>query len=425
MLSLLLKTLLHYEQSQLQVMNTPYVCTSCDLVHKKCISLPPKIMITRHHHPISHSYSLQQNQSENWECRICHDEVNTRFGSYYCSKSDCNYIAHVNCATHKEIWDGTIFLEDEESLLESMHLITDVIEEISNNGEDRAARVIKHAYHDHNLILSSGGEIKEDNNCDGCTGPISTPFYSCDNCKFFLYKNCAELPRIKRHPFHKHFLTLKNVVDYPLTCRVCFRPHHGFRYECLKKHSSFHIDIQCSLLSDTLKHPGHEHPLFLVHSYQGKCRGCLYKGFKILAYTCTKRCDFTLDIRCVTLPLTAWYKYDTHPLTLTYSDDSSPSQHYCDLCEKERHPNLWFYYCADCDNSLHINCAIGDYPLIKLGSQVIAVLHRHPLTFVKNIWNCPPCKKCGELCNGQTLECKDPECNSSFHGLCVGFIVNK
>ncbi|XVF84205.1 hypothetical protein PTKIN_Ptkin17bG0006800 [Pterospermum kingtungense] len=404
---------------------TPYVCTSCDLlVHKNCISLPSKIMITRHHHPISHSHSLQQNQCEIMEyyCRICHLEVNTRYGCYYCSIPDCNYIAHVNCATDEEIWDGTIFLEDEdednEPLLESMNLITDVIEDISNNGEDRVAIVIKHAFHDHNLILSFSGEMDDDTNCDGCMRPISPPFYSCDNCNFFLHKNCAELPGKKRHPFHKHLLTLTNFNNYHSTCLACYRFHHGFSYKCLKESCLFHIDIRCSLLSDILKHPSHEHTLFLVQNYRGKCSGCLGESYGFLAYRCTKRCDFTLDIRCATLPLTAWYKYDRHPLTLTYFDDSSPSQHYCDLCEKERDPNLWFYYCTDCDNSLHSNCAIGDFPFIKLGSKVRGSSHPHPLTFVKNIWNCPPCKVCGELCNGQTLECKEPECNLSVHSPC-------
>ncbi|XWS43231.1 hypothetical protein CRYUN_Cryun16bG0084700 [Craigia yunnanensis] len=303
---------------------TQYVCTTCDLlVHKNCISLPPNIMITRHDHVISHSHSLQSNQFENWECRICHNEVNTRYGSYYCSTSDCNYIAHVNCATDKEIWDGTIILDDKdkdkrskEAQHDSMNLVTNVIQEISC-GEDMVAIEIKHAYHDHNLILTFSGEIKDDNNCDGLA-------------------------------VSEKYTTIKGL----------------------------HID-------------------------------------------CMKRCDFTLDLGCVALPPTAWYKYDRHPLTLTYFDHSNPCQLYCDLCESERHLNHWFYYCAECDNSLHSNCAIGDFPFIKLGSEVETPCHPHPLIYVKNIWNCPRCKICGKLCDGQTLECKESECNLSVHRPCM------
>ncbi|KHG21159.1 tRNA 5-methylaminomethyl-2-thiouridine biosynthesis bifunctional MnmC [Gossypium arboreum] len=221
------------------------------------------------------------------------------------------------------------------------------------------------------------------------------------------------------HPFHKHLLTLSNsqhMFGYSC-CNACHRSYQGFSYRCYKGDCSFEIDIQCILLSDTLKHPSHEHSLFIVHSNEGMiCNACSVLRYPWhVAYRCMKRCDFILDVGCATLPLTAWYKYDRHPLTLTYSDDSEPSQHYCDLCEKERNPNRWFYYCADCDNSLHLNCAIGDLPYMKLGIRFNNYRHEHPLTVVKNIWNCPPCKVCGEICNGQALECKESECKFFVH----------
>ncbi|XWS43216.1 hypothetical protein CRYUN_Cryun16bG0083500 [Craigia yunnanensis] len=150
----------------------PYQCITCNLfVHKNCISLPRTIKITRHQHQLSHTYFLQQNQSENWECRICHKEVNTEYGSYYCSVSGCNYIAHANCATNKHIWDETVVLEDiaegsKGALHASMNMITNVIKEM-RTGEDVIATEIKHAYHDHNLRLALNGEVKDDNICDG------------------------------------------------------------------------------------------------------------------------------------------------------------------------------------------------------------------------------------------------------------------
>ncbi|MFQ6657144.1 hypothetical protein Gotur_026947 [Gossypium turneri] len=224
------------------------------------------------------------------------------------------------------------------------------------------------------------------------------------------------------HPFHKHLLTLlnsRNEYGYSW-CRACRRLYQGFSYRCYEGDCSFEIDIQCMLLSDTLKHPSHEHSLFLVHNEGTSCSAC-FKGLYSwdVAYRCLRRYDFSLDVRCATLPLTAWYKYDRHPLTLTYSDDSEPSQLYCDLCEKEREPNRWFYYCADCDNSLHLNCAIGDLSYMKLGNKLKVYRHKHPFTVVKNIWNCPPCKGCGEVCNGQALECKESECNFTVHLNCL------
>ncbi|MFQ6664119.1 hypothetical protein Gotur_031333 [Gossypium turneri] len=172
------------------------------------------------------------------------------------------------------------------------------------------------------------------------------------------------------------------------------------------------------MVASEIKHSYHDHNLRLTFSGKTKDDDRLYSWD--VAYRYMRRCDFRLDVGCATLPLTVWYKYDRHALTLTFCDDSEPSQHYCDLCEKEREPNDWFYYCADCDNSLHLNCAIGDLPYLKLGNKIKikATGHRHPLTVVKNIWNCPPCKVCGEVCNWQALECKESECNFIVHWGC-------
>ncbi|TYI35181.1 hypothetical protein ES332_A03G058600v1, partial [Gossypium tomentosum] len=377
---------------------TPYICAICDLlVHKNCISLPRNILITRHHHVISHSYSLPQQDEL---CRICYKEVDTRYGSYHCNASDCDYIVHVHCATDKAVWDGKSIPEgyDErsmEALDESINWITDVIEEMSF-GEITVAVEIKHAYHDHNLRLTFSGEMNNDGQCDGCMRTISTPFYSCEQCKFFLHKECAELPRNKRHPFHKHLLTLTNSNTVIFVCSACQSLHHGFNYKCDDGNcmSFFECDIP------------HEHSLFLVHNFSANCNACRRKSDPWnMAYRCTKHCEFTLDLECATLPLTAWYKYDRYPLTLTCFNDSDPSQHYCDLCEYERDQNDWFYYCTECDNSLHSKCALGDLPFLKIGSNIDKRLfHKHHFTIVKNIWDCPPCKFCGEVCNGQALQ---------------------
>ncbi|XP_052882356.1 uncharacterized protein LOC108475310 [Gossypium arboreum] len=410
--------------------HSPYHCDTCVLfVHKNCISLPRHIMITRHRHTISLWYSFRQNQIEDWMCKICYEEVDISYGHYRCPASRCCYIAHVRCATDKAIWDGRIMPKgyDERSgevRHEPLNLITDIVEQI-RIGELVVASEIKHSYHDHNLRLTFSGKTKDDDSqCDGCMRPISTPFYGCEQCKFFLHKDCAKLPKQMPHPFHKHLLTLSNThnEDGYSWCSACDRWYQGFQYQCCEGDCSFEIDIECMLLSETLKHPSHdEHSLFLVHNKQEtSCSACFKRlDSGDVAYRCMKRCDFSLDVGCATLPLTAWYKYDRHPLTLTYSDDSEPSQLYCDLCEKEREPNCWFYYCADCDNSLHLNCAIGDLPYMKLGNKFKYYRHKHPFTVVKNIWNGPPCKGCREVCNGQALECKESECNFTVHRDCL------
>ncbi|GLT32926.1 hypothetical protein SLA2020_075560 [Shorea laevis] len=81
----------------------PYVCTECDIaVHKDCISLPRNILITRHDHPISHIYYfLEEKEVKKRGCRICQNEINTKFGCYRCP--GCDYFVHVNCAMDEDI----------------------------------------------------------------------------------------------------------------------------------------------------------------------------------------------------------------------------------------------------------------------------------------------------------------------------------
>ncbi|EOY09677.1 Cysteine/Histidine-rich C1 domain family protein, putative [Theobroma cacao] len=400
---------------------TPYLCTKCNfIVHKNCISLPCTITIMRRHHPLSHSYSLTGNQFKKCECKICHKEVNTGYGSYYCTASDCNYVSHVNCATDKSIWDPKN--EDGRSEGEFMNLVTDVIQTICIRGDVIAAE-IKHGFHDDNLILTFSGEVKDDSNGDGCLRPISTPFYGCKQCcGFFLHRNCAELPTEKRHPSHKHLLALTKNEDL-VSCHACGHYHHGFSYKCKGRRCfGFQIDIQCSLLSDSFRHASHEHPLFLDHNCEGNCSACSKKiqgfyGNPSLGYKCMQGCKFILDFWCLTLPQIAWYKYNKHPFTLTYDGGSNTDQFYCDISEKERDPNQWFYYCNDSDNTVHPRCILGDLPFIKLGRTLKSFFHPRQLTFVKNIWNCPPCNVCKKLCNVQAIQCT--ECNILFHWECL------
>ncbi|OMO63085.1 Zinc finger, PHD-type [Corchorus capsularis] len=391
----------------------PFVCTTCDrLVHKNCISLPQKIKTRRHEHTISHKYFLPEMQFGKWECKICHDEVNTEYGSYCCSASGCNYIAHVKCATAGVNWEEAVEDQDER-LKEPLSLITDVIEEMTV-GEETIAIEIKHAYHEHSLIMTFVGDVEEDCVCNGCMRSISVPFYSCKECDFFLHRLCAELPREKEHTIHKHSLTLIKMNSYAC-CVACNRFHHGFRYKCKRVSCRFEIDIQCSLLSDSLMHPSHEHMLLLTDKYKGNCSQCNDKNR--LAYRCKERCGFALGFECVTLPLTTQFKYDKHPLSLTYYDGSDPSQLYCDSCEEERHRKDWFYHCEKCDNSVHPICVLGDLPFIKIGNLQVFEPYPHIVKFVNKFWNSPRCHVCGKPCSGQALECTNS--GRTFHFKCV------
>ncbi|GLT44703.1 hypothetical protein SLA2020_185880 [Shorea laevis] len=146
----------------------PYVCTECDIaVHKDCISLPQKIKITRHKHPIFHIYFLANYKGKNNMCRICRDEINMEYGSYH--SLQCDYLVHVNCATAKNLRDKEYFEVKHESKKSNEALkmpsdewasITGDLEERSRGDQDVSATEIKHFSHQHNLILSN--EINDD-----------------------------------------------------------------------------------------------------------------------------------------------------------------------------------------------------------------------------------------------------------------------
>ncbi|XP_040945348.1 uncharacterized protein [Gossypium hirsutum] len=133
-----------------------YSCSLCNFDLSLADFLFPalKITVASHEHPwmlISRKMSF---------------EVDIRYGSYRCPASRCRYIAHVRCATDREIWGGTIMPEgyderSEEVVDEPSNLITDVVEQI-RIGELMVASEIKYSYHDYNLRLTFSGKTKDD-----------------------------------------------------------------------------------------------------------------------------------------------------------------------------------------------------------------------------------------------------------------------
>jgi hypothetical protein len=194
---------------------------------------------------------------------------------------------------------------------------------------------------------------------DGCKGRISTPFYSCAPCDFFLHNRCAQLPKNKRHPLHPHSLFLINFGPNVFTCKACQRNRSGFTYFCAT--CDFLFDLQCCSIPETLKHEGHQHPLSLAINSNRRCHICNFtSNDKPCVLVCTY-CDFALGFECATLPLVARHKDDDHLLKLTYSVETHCAKYCCLICEIERDPKRWFYYCAECDFPAHSQCVLGEY----------------------------------------------------------------
>ncbi|OMO96110.1 C1-like protein [Corchorus olitorius] len=85
-------------------------------------------------------------------------------------------------------------------------------------------------------------------------------------------------------------------------------------------------------------------------------------------YRCVE-CGINFHLKCVPVPQIIKSKCHFHPLTLKDSfveDDSG--EHYCDVCEEERHPKDHVYCCDECEGLFvaHIECAL---PMMEETSQ--------------------------------------------------------
>jgi hypothetical protein len=379
------------------------VCRICQLfTHAACTQMPRSIRIMAdRHHLLTLIYSLGKVIKEHHDhifCQLCYKKLNLKYAGYYCQR--CNFVAHLECA--------------EENLI---GVSSDSIEEEGIDfKEGEELEELKHWDHEHNLILSHNQvELHHNKLCEACMQLIIfAPFYSCQQCNYSLHSACARLPLKKRLPKHEHLLTLSTgrYIDDLMRCHACGRLSHCFAYEC--QECPYSIDIRCCLIPKTFTHEGHQHTLFHAVNSIEKCNACdrsddSYSGI----FVCTE-CNFALGFECATLPLKAKYEYDPHPLSLTCVAQNDYEEYYCLICEKERHPNHWFYYCGECNFAAHTRCVVGMHPDIKYGRDFTWESHQHPLNFVQRTEDSRPCDSCGESFDGDvTVNCT--QCKSILH----------
>ncbi|KAB2039558.1 hypothetical protein ES319_D02G017800v1 [Gossypium barbadense] len=258
-------------------------CGTCNIIiHKNCISWPRIIKSKWHDHRLLHTYFHHIEDFGVLNCMICHDEVNTEYGSYYCSK--CNAIFHVHCVTEDERSYSIVSPEDEDEMPYESSI---TVLESNDAGE---ATKIEHFLHIHNLMLSPVVG-KNENGCDGCLLPISGPFYSCSFCDFFLHKACAELPKMKDVGHHLCQKPLALISDRVFRCRECLNVCNAFAYECCGCKAKKCLQCVLALTPGAQICLKHEHPLFYYRDYNGKCNACGY----------TTRAAFRCKIMMITI----------------------------------------------------------------------------------------------------------------------------
>ncbi|OMO79618.1 Zinc finger, PHD-type [Corchorus olitorius] len=387
--------------------NSVYFSLDCGFnLHKKCTELPLEINHMCHRkHPLLLQFNAKQFNDKRPSCKIC--QHTQRRGFVYCC-SLCEFVVRIQCLSASP---------------------SPIIED-------------KGHPHPFTLFWRRAPFI-----CDACGTEGNGVAYLCD-CKIVAHVNCAtkdtdwyyvveeededeksidslELCPITiietaYYPSRLHISVVQNqnVISFFTKSVLNYPRGNRFGFMNAKNNSSALFQSTFSDVKFVSTCP------MALATNARNARNTFALNVR-WAYYC-KDCKFALGPECLTLPTRVQHKCDEkHLLALTYHDHNDYSAtHYCDICEETRDPSQWFYRCATCDTSAHVDCVLGDKPFIRLGS--ICKLeeeedqdHEHPPTFVKKIYYYPECIKCGERCHDLAVECGEHECNYIAHWRCI------
>ncbi|PSS15656.1 E3 ubiquitin-protein ligase MID2 [Actinidia chinensis var. chinensis] len=436
-----------------------YMCNTCSFwIHEECASLPATIKHWSHVHPLTLVDSFpffEDFRLFQVKCGVCKEKLRRTTWIYICK--GCTYYVHTNCSTKKKKRTTVIKdrdLDEAKSIHlpmpnESISLIDKFVKKISLEGDNKEKREEKlnHFSHVHPLVLynaqsdnhlCSGSELSTSNKqtndkiCNACVRPISSPFYSCSLCNFFLHKWCADLPNSIQSPSHPHPLfLLKERPDTSwdlFNCEGCGKLCNGFAYCCFKINcGNTYVDVKCASLPSSIVHEVHEHPLLLRnHCISEGCAACPQR-LLMFSFGCDI-CNFNLHYQCALLPRTVTHRYDKHPFILTYTPiEDGPDEYVCEFCEEDIDPQWWFYHCVDCDQSACAKCIYKgekEYPNIKeITNAINDSDHPHPLSMVEPINKSTLCDLCCKDLSNVQIAFKCVQCNIMLHPKCSGSLM--
>ncbi|KAJ0680030.1 putative chromatin regulator PHD family [Helianthus annuus] len=459
-----------------------FICLCSKIIHSHCAFLPQKMQIQDttndvfshiHHLTLAYSFPIDDQISKNWPgCRVCRNGFGDKpnLWMYKCEK--CRYYTHLDCATSRDEPFMSILkspgtssknYKDDEHL-DLLHLpfpdpSYSILKhlfskekrlstlEISNKVTYKAQGII----HKHPLILE-GITIPTSSRkksisyhdpmkriqllCDVCVRPImSGPIYVCadeveEHCNFVLHEWCSRLPtKLKDHFHHPHPLILHSKTPGDkffgvFTCDICALPCNGFAYSC--EECKYYIDVKCAFLPEEITHASHPNHLLSRVNCTGEGEPCSMccgdmNGLIFSCHTCD---NFRVHSNCALLiPETTTHKCDKHPMKLSYFPiENHKSDYFCEICEQEFDPELTFYHCRECMQSIHTACApsilryetyttrgiyggIGIHKFVNVkfgGRYENTEVHPHPLSFVQGIEDDGQCA--GHDCDDRRLK---------------------
>ncbi|XP_075658706.1 uncharacterized protein LOC142628505 [Castanea sativa] len=357
------------------VFGPSYSCKECRgyVHHKSCAELPIELHHPSHpNHPLIlfgiYTYRGNEEEYDSFsKCDVCGEKS---FEYSYCCYR-CNFNIHIRCSS-LSLTIQTEF-HDHQLIRSIWKLIKFTCDFCGKEGNlpyccvqcdfalhSRCAacpRRLKVYRHNHPLHLTSSLEVHQSDSpiCLLCVRKVDTLWlYYCSRCDFVAHLYCAMLPS------NREYINLQEQKEEQST---------ESKTEDPELHQSFDSEI-CKVIKTTvgedgteiaaeIKHFSHEHDLKLTDEIPNntKCNG--YGVFRCAT------CEFVLDFKCATLPQTTWYNQHEHPFTLCYTPEDDSGEYYCDICEEERDPKKWFYYCAECNFPAHCDCILGENPNVK------------------------------------------------------------
>ena len=280
---------------------------------------------------------------------------------------------------------------------------------------------IQHFSHRHRLLLND--EYEHIIKCAACRDYLSGNVYSCNDCRYYLHKECAELEREIKHSLHP-FQSLKlhgfETTGCSYHCNMCQNYRRGFSYHCTD--CNFEVDLLCSFKSE-ISLSIHDHKLKLqVGDTETEqpffCDFCHTRCYSHRGRSlhCERDCNFKIDLDCAKMLMTSKFmrkpiQHVSHEHWLIYDDCiKARDRKYCAACRKVCDGAT--YCCKPCYFFLHESCAM--YP-----TEINLSLHSdHPL-MLSSRKERERCDFCNLICQALTFRCD--LCNFKIDYLCAFF----
>ncbi|KAI4364732.1 hypothetical protein MLD38_020787 [Melastoma candidum] len=269
----------------------------------------------------------------------------------------------VSCCSR--LRDCLVYVNEENQL----YLHTDCALRTQEYCEKGERLEIKANLHEHHQMLLCHRTADHDT-CNVCKDNVRGLGYRCaePDCSWLLHKSCAELKLIlEGHHHHpKHQLTIfQHDSNLQYRCSGCRERITGFyRYSCAQ--CPFHLDIQCTHRTPTIKHYLHQHNLADFGTFATlSCIICGTNGGSTI-FRCVQ-CNFSIHLKCMELPRKVKNEgKHLHEMTLWESHVEEDGECVCFFCEKERDRDLGVYVCELCNMSYKLVADIWcAYPQLK------------------------------------------------------------